>query len=114
MGRRFLTAGREAWPVVEVDDANVAFGAYYAVAAVNLHIKNLARVLADGTQLLLVKFKSLRLAVDGFVAVFGVAEVEGVEPEEERSALNAVELYEVAHEVTVDDGALDAAQEVLL
>ena len=62
----------------------------------------------------MVKLDAPALAVDGLVAILAVSLVKGVEPEEERRALDAVELDEVADEVAVDDRALDAAQEVLL
>ena len=105
----FVSAGGEAGPVVEVDDADLPVVRHNAVAAVNLHIESLRSLLADSLQVLEVEFQALRLSVDNFVAIFAVALVEGVEPIEEWSALHAVELDEVAHQVLVDNSAGDAA-----
>ena len=54
------------------------------------------------------------MTVDGFVAVFAVARIEGIKPKKEVSVLNAVEFNKVALKVAVDDGALDATEEVFL
>ncbi len=61
-----------------------------------------------------VKFYPFALSVDGFVAIFGVAFVERIEPEEERCALHAIEFNQVAYEMSVDDGTLYTAEKVLL
>lgn len=70
MRGRILAAWGEAWPIVEVDDANVAFGADYAVASIDFYIEHFAGSLTDVAELFFVEFQTLRLAVDGFVAVF--------------------------------------------
>ncbi len=54
------------------------------------------------------------MAVDSFVAIFAVAHVERIEPVEEGLPRNAVELYQIARQMTVDDSARYAAVEILL
>ena len=48
------------------------------------------------------------------MAILAVTLIEGVEPEEERSAPHTVELYEVTFEMAIDHGPFDATQEVFL
>ena len=48
------------------------------------------------------------------MAILAVALVKRIEPEEIARAAYAVELYEVAFEMAVDDGALDATQKIFL
>ena len=109
-----VAAGREAGPVVEVDDAYVAFGRDDAVAAIDHHIEDLGRGIAYLLHLLEVELDAAAFAVDGFVAVFAVAFVERIEPVEIARAPDAVEFHEVADKVAVDDGAGYASQKILL
>ena len=73
--RGIVAAGREAGPVVEVDDFNVTVGAHNAVAAINLDVQLVGSVGADALEVLNVKLQALRLAVDGFVSVLAVTKV---------------------------------------
>ena len=109
-----IAARGEAGPVVEVDDADIAVGRYDAVAAINLHIEHVRRVLAYLAHLVLVKFQALALAIDGFVAILAMTLVKWIEPIEEPRTRHAVKLDKVAHKVLIDDRSLDAAEEIFL
>ena len=82
--RSLNTAWRKAWPVVKVDNLHLTFGVDNAVATINHHVQLLGCTLAYVLHLCFIEVESLRLAVDGFGAIFAMALVERIEPEEER------------------------------
>ena len=92
-----IAARGETGPVVEVDDADIAVGRYDAVAAINLHIEHVRRVLAYLAHLVLVKFQALALAIDGFVAILAMTLVKWIEPIEEPRTRHTVKLDKVGY-----------------
>ena len=113
MGGGIVAAGREAGPVVEVDDFHVAIGAHDAVAAIDFHVELVGGAGADVLEVALVEPESLRAPVDGFVAILAVSLVKGVEPVKEVTVAQTVELDQVAHQVHINYCARDAAIKVL-
>lgn len=114
MGSGLVATGREAGPVVEVDDLNVAFGRDDAVAPVNDNVECVGRAVANLLHMLEFKFDAAALAVDGFVAIFAVSFIKGIKPEKVARTSDAVKFNQVADKVTVDDGAGYAAQKIFL
>jgi len=114
MRRSFGAARRKTGPIVEVYYAYATVGADNAIAAVYFDIKHLAGTPAYGTHNFLVERDALGLAVYDLKSVFAMAFIVRVEPPEKRRALHPVEFYEIAHEMTVYDSPLYAAQEIFL
>ena len=114
MGRRLVAAGREAGPVVEVDQADRPVVGHDAVAAVDVDVEDARGLVADALQLVEVEGDAFRRAVDLLEAKLAVVHVRGVEPVEEVGPRHAIELHQVADEVLVDHGAGDAADGVFL
>ena len=69
VGRRLVAAGREAGPVVEVDDADSAVRIHDAVTTIDDNIQLLGSLGADAFQLLQVDIDTLGVAVDLFPTV---------------------------------------------
>ena len=99
---RFRTAWRETWPVVEIYEAEFAVRCDYGVTSVYAYVHRFGGTDTCGFQCLLVKFRSFGLLVLCDRPIAGRVVFAGVEPEEKRRAEYAVELDDVAVEVTVD------------
>lgn len=114
IGRRLIATWSERRPVVEVDDLHGAVGIDDTVASIDLDIHDIRCLLAYLLKAILIEGETVRLAIDSLRAIFRMALIVGIKPIEEGLTAHTIELHQVAHQVAIDHGALDAAIEILM
>lgn len=99
----FVQAGREAGPVVKVDDVYRPVGRYDGIAPIDTHSQLAGSLDAEVLQIGFFECILGGSPVDAFVPEFVAPTLPWIAPEEKGLVCNAVEFYQVARQMLVYD-----------